>query len=188
MQHQASTFDKIAKTASVAAAQSQQAAAATCLLVPCLRQAHTRSVCLRTSALLCCRAAVCDAQGLCTCWSNATATQPPACYSPAHYTCKQGTQLLAEAEAKGQCSILHSNAAGGSFGSTLLRRNAAARRKQPQPQPAADVMPELGTVPNTPQHPAAHTLMATASPCKALRGSHLKSCVTARGMISNLRG
>ena len=49
--------------------------------------------------------AVCDAQGLCTCWNNVSTTQPPACYSTTIYNCPSGTQLLPGREPSGQCSI-----------------------------------------------------------------------------------
>jgi hypothetical protein len=52
---------------------------------------------------------VCDAQGLCTCWSNSPDTQLPACYNPAAYNCPQGTQLLSSPEASGSCFIRHSS-------------------------------------------------------------------------------
>lgn len=49
--------------------------------------------------------AVCDAQGRCTCWTNSTATQPPACYSLTIYQCPGGNKLVAGAEPTGQCSV-----------------------------------------------------------------------------------
>ena len=49
--------------------------------------------------------AVCDAQGLCTCWSNTTATQPPACYSPTIYHCPGGSSLQGGKEPSGQCTV-----------------------------------------------------------------------------------
>jgi hypothetical protein len=45
-----------------------------------------------------CLPAVCDAQKLCTCWTNKTATNPPSCYSPSIYTCPTGTKLVSGSE------------------------------------------------------------------------------------------
>jgi hypothetical protein len=64
---------------------------------------HT--ACLRPLCFLCLSWAVCDAQNRCTCWTNSTATQVPACYSPSIYWCPGGNKLVAGAEPTGQCSV-----------------------------------------------------------------------------------
>jgi hypothetical protein len=47
-------------------------------------------------------AAVCTAQGLCTCYNT---LHPPACYAPSMYRCEGTNRLLAGREPSGSCAI-----------------------------------------------------------------------------------
>jgi len=75
-----------------------------CLLLP-TEAANIRSWTCINSVDCLSAAAVCEQQNLCTCWTNATASQPPACYSLAIYKCPGGTVLQGGPDPTGQCSI-----------------------------------------------------------------------------------
>lgn len=96
--------------------------------------------------------AVCEAQDLCTCWNNATADEPPACYSLDMYRCPSKTQLLQGAETSGQCSIPRTHVqATPSNKDQHVVSGTVVDFKQP-PSPASLAAPSLSGFGNPNQH------------------------------------
>lgn len=102
---------------------------------------------------------MCDAQGLCTCWTNSTPAQPPACYSPAAYTCVGGQELLSGPDPLGSCFISSNNSSSNTQTSTAPPSRSSSR--QPDVSSMDTAAPDQAQL-NHPDHATAN--MRSPSP------------------------